>query len=202
MLACSRNVSNELRRKSNMLTFAQLQQKAEFLPTKLCNSYTKLGTLGGLFCSCLPLLPSQLFQDANLIQNIAKSLNYYTALEKEKLSVLQGAYLYIWERYQNSLQKVLNKPLIDTLKAHLEIDSIEELDKYIYEESYQALDDFCGWVYRNRSHPELGELYRAFPNDMQANIQMRNYQPQEDDTSSWGYTITSLLKNIGINRLF
>ncbi|WP_419418880.1 hypothetical protein ACNVED_10025 [Legionella sp. D16C41] len=185
-----------------MPTFTQLQQKAEFLPMKLCNSYTKLYTMGGLFCSCLPFTPSQLLQDAYLIQKVAKNLNYYAVVEENKLLVLQGVYLYIWERYDSSFQKVFNKPFLDTLSAHLEVNSLEELNKDTYEDSYQALDEFCNWVYHNRFHRELGELYRAFPNDMQANIHTRSYRVPESDLSSWGGTITSLLKGIGINKLF
>ena len=186
-----------------MLTFIQLQQKAEFLPIKLNNSYAKLYTMGGLFCSCLPFMRPQLFDDVYLIQSVAKCLNYYSfATEKDKLSVLQGMYLYIWERYESSVQRVLNKPLLDALSAHLEVESLETLDKNICKESFQALDEFCNWVYRNRSHRELGELYRAFPNDMQATIHTRRFLSHADEAPTWGGTLSSLLKDIGIHRLF
>lgn len=185
-----------------MPTFTELQQLAHFLPSKLRKTYEKHYTLGGIFCPCMPsVVGSEVISDALLIHHTAKCLEFYPEADDIKLMVLTGMYIYIWQRYGGAMNYLMNKPLLDILGEHLEINSLVGLDRIFYQSSFDELDNFCNWVYLNRKFVELELLYNSFPTDMRASIHIqKNQQPTGETTFT--NTISDFIDNLCDKGLF
>lgn len=186
-----------------MPTFMVLQQQAWLLPEKLSKAYNKHYTLGGIFCSCAPsqVAGDSVITDALLLHHTGKCLEFYPEGNDVKLKALSGMYVYIWQRYGSALQHLINKPFLDLLSDHLEVNSLVALDNTFYKSSLDELDNFCNWVYSNRKFTELEALYHLFPTDMRASIHIqKNQQPTSD--ISFSNAVTDFMDNVWNNRLF
>lgn len=185
-----------------MLEFADLQRDAKKFPEKLAKAYAKQSSFGGLFCTCLsPIIDTNLFNHAQLIKKVAEGVDFYVEASPEtKKLVLIGIYVYLWHQYDTPLQWFLNRPLLNLLQVHLDLDSLVNLDRTIYENSLDELSNFSGWVFANREYSELKTLYEAFPPEMQGNIYTQRYT-ECSDGCSWGSTLSSLMTQIGIKSL-
>lgn len=184
-----------------MPTYAELKQCAQYLPNKLSKIYERQYTLGGIFCSCFtPVVGGEVFNDALLIQQTAYCLEFYTEGDDTRLMVMTGMYIYIWQRYANTLQYLINKPFLGLLADHLEISSLADLDYAFYKASLDELDNFCNWVYSNRKFSQLELLYNSYPTDMRANIHIQKNQQVASETSF--SKIANYMENIRENGLF
>lgn len=184
-----------------MPTYAELKQSAQYLPRNLCKIYERQYTFGGMFCSCFtPVAGGEVFNDALLIQHTANCLEFYDEDDDTKYMVLTGMYIYIWQRYVNTWQYLINKPFLGLLAEHLEISSLVGLDSAFYKNSLDELDNFCNWVYSNRKFTQLELLYDSYPPDMRANIHIQKNQQAASETSF--SKIADYMENIRENGLF
>ncbi len=184
-----------------MPTYTELKQCAQYLPNKLSKIYERQYTLGGIFCSCFtPVVGGEVFNDALLIQQTANCLESYAVDDDTRFMVLTGMYIYIWQRYVNTWQYLINKPFLGLLAEHLEISSLVDLDNTVYKSSLDELDNFCNWVYSNKKFSQLGLLYNAYPSDMRANIHIQKNQQDACETSF--SKIADYMENIRENGLF
>lgn len=182
-----------------------LKQKSLRLPERLGRRYAKEFTLGGLFCSCFGSTMGESIKfNAQLIQNIAKCLAYYPFAEETKLAVLIGIHIYVWQNYEQTLQLLLNKPLLETLARDLEVYNWREIDSETYDLAFKELELFCQWVFENNQCIELSDLYRMFPTDLIANIHSQRYQSREEESlvGLVGSTLGSFVEQIGLNEWF
>ncbi|KTC85702.1 hypothetical protein Ldro_2027 [Legionella drozanskii LLAP-1] len=169
-----------------MLEYAELQNNAKIFPVRLAKAYAKQPLFGSFFTACFPtFIPNRVLTDAQLIQQIAEGLEYYTdaSITTKKL-VLIGIYIYLWHQYDNNLQWLLNKPLLTMFQEQLGVNSLSSLDQTLYESSLDKLSDFSYWVFSNRRFRDLQALYEAFPAEMQGRIYTQRRNPPAE-YSSW-----------------
>ncbi|STX32332.1 hypothetical protein [Legionella birminghamensis] len=168
-----------------MSDFKVLQQKAIDLPANLTQSKTSL--FGTFFCSCLPLnqINTQLLRDARLIKMVAESLNFYKKekadSDKFKSDVLVGMYIFIWGRHDTPIQWIWDKPLLDSIRSHLQVQDIHDLDNESYRRSLLALQEYYAWLMDNQYTAELNYTWHSFPLETQ-NIIHDLLWPDEPET--------------------
>ncbi|ASQ45424.1 hypothetical protein [Legionella clemsonensis] len=193
-----------------MPMYEDLQHNAKNLTVLLTHALGKQVTYGGLFCTCLPSLTNQqLFNDADLIQQIAECLDFYRGITSAgkaitphtRYLVLVGIYLYVWYQYDSLLQSYLNKPLLKLFQQHLGITSLNELKPEFYKACLEELDDFCNWVYeKSNQYQQTYKLFQAFPTNMQGNLHTQ--KEQITASLSWDNLFSGLMTRIGIKGLF
>lgn len=160
-----------------MVTYFELQQKAQALPKALSYRVNCTNTFG-----CFFTLPS-VFSDASmnhaqLIHLCAKELEEYSQPEDTKCKVLIGIYLVVWSYHNHLMTEWWGSNLVFLLQNHLKVDSPVHLERGLICESLNALSEFCSWVYEERdSKPEKMHLYTCLPVAIQVDIYRLKTEP-------------------------
>lgn len=180
-----------------MPNFSQLRDRAIGLTKAVLKHPPIAYYFSSFFCPCIPSLSNvDIADDIGKIEETAAILDkYYGVSEEEKLAVLQGLYFLILRNYESTVKQLVYRPLITVLLNHLEIDSLESIDREEYGRSLKALAEFIGQIHQKDTALEMQVIISVLPIQLVVNI--RNYLYQNDESDdSWGSTLSNLFSLI------
>lgn len=198
-----------------MLEFTEFQQNAKNMPGKFMRCYSAYQGCLSFFSALMPTT-SQL-HDIYTISLLASSLNdendrslliYLNSItgpsnmslkdfNEFKSKILAGIYLLMWSHYNSLVTSYLNRSLIQMFQADLQVNSIESMDRVLFDESLEALSQYCSFIYENRDEKAYSDLNGRLGTTIQVDIHSLRF-PTIDNGNTWGCVCTGFLRTLGI----
>ncbi len=202
-------------RRDAMTKFAEFQQKAKRLATCLARSY-------GHHVGCLNFfslfIPNHVaIDDAATISMLAHSLDetyeliqYVKVVKRDptltlddfnefRRQVLIGIYLVKWFQYSSSVSNYLYQSLIDLFRSHLEVQSLEEMDKDFFNSCLSEFSYYCTFVFERREEKTYSELNMRLGATIQKDIHEAKYFSSGKNSSSLYGLCRGIMNSLGMS---
>ncbi|WP_454785794.1 hypothetical protein [Legionella sp. WA2024007413] len=198
-----------------MTEFAEFQQKAKKLATCLARSY-------GHHVGCLNFfslfVPNHVaIDDAATISMLAHSLDetyeliqYVKVVKRDltltlddfnefKSKVIIGIYLVKWTQYNSSVSNYLYQSLIELFRSHLEIQSLDEMDKDFFNSCLSEFSYYCTFVYERREEETYRELNKRLGATIQKDIHEAKYFSSSKNSSALFGLYRGIMNSLGMS---
>ncbi|QMT60077.1 hypothetical protein [Legionella sp. PC997] len=198
-----------------MTEFAEFQQKAKKLATCLARSY-------GHHVGCLNFfslfVPNHVaIDDAATISILAHNLDetyeliqYVKVVKRDltltlddfnefKRKVIIGIYLVKWIQYNSSVSNYLYQSLIELFRSHLEIQSLDEMDKDFFNSCLSEFSYYCTFVYERREEETYRELNKRLGATIQKDIHEAKYFSSSKNSSALFGLYRGIMNSLGMS---